>query len=215
MWERMVEKRNDGGFTLIELLIVIIILAILAAIVVFAVGSTGSNAVAASCNADAKTFETALESFKSEVGAYPGAAALTTGTTNQITYGQTWPNAIAPTAAPNPGGAVFGLLGDNGYSASNTTLYSGTPTTNVGTTPLPSPPGVAGNWVVPSNNATVGPFLRELPGGQVGRQHYYIVTDGAGGVFVYPMSTAFSSLTLPLSTTNNYDTNPAICGTMS
>ena len=64
MFNRMIEKRNEGGFTLIELLIVIIILAILAAIVVFAVGNTGQNAMAASCNSDAKTFETAVEAYK-------------------------------------------------------------------------------------------------------------------------------------------------------
>ena len=58
MWDRMIEKRNEGGFTLIELLIVIIILAILAAIVVFAVGTTGANAKAAACSPDAKSFET-------------------------------------------------------------------------------------------------------------------------------------------------------------
>jgi general secretion pathway protein G len=61
---RMMAKRNEGGFTLIELLIVIIILAILAAIVVFAVGNTGANAAAASCQTDAKATETALEEYK-------------------------------------------------------------------------------------------------------------------------------------------------------
>ena len=76
MWERMQQKRNEGGFTLIELLIVIIILAILAAIVVFAVGTTGQNAAAASCEADAKATETAVEAFKAGPGAaYPGADA--------------------------------------------------------------------------------------------------------------------------------------------
>jgi general secretion pathway protein G len=79
----MMNKRNEGGFTLIELLIVIIILAILAAIVVFAVGTTGANAAAASCESDAKTVETALETYKAELNAYPTAdnwGALT-GTT--------------------------------------------------------------------------------------------------------------------------------------
>jgi prepilin-type N-terminal cleavage/methylation domain-containing protein len=71
----MTEKRNEGGFTLIELLIVIIILAILAAIVVFAVGTTGQNAKNAACGADAKTFESALEAYKAEVGVYPGQTA--------------------------------------------------------------------------------------------------------------------------------------------
>jgi len=76
--QRMVAKRDEGGFTLIELLIVIIILAILAAIVVFAVGSTNKNAVASSCNADAKSVETALEAYKAQIGTYPAAAAAST-----------------------------------------------------------------------------------------------------------------------------------------
>ncbi len=76
--QRMVAKRDQGGFTLIELLIVIIILAILAAIVVFAVGSTNSNAVASSCNADAKSVETALEAYKAQLGSYPAAGAAST-----------------------------------------------------------------------------------------------------------------------------------------
>ncbi len=76
--QRMVAKRDEGGFTLIELLIVIIILAILAAIVVFAVGSTNSNAIASSCNADAKSVETALEAYKAQIGSYPAATAAST-----------------------------------------------------------------------------------------------------------------------------------------
>jgi general secretion pathway protein G len=79
MLERLNQKRNDGGFTLIELLIVIIILAILAAIVVFAVGNTGQNAAAASCQADAKATETALESYKAQQPyTYPAADAWAT-----------------------------------------------------------------------------------------------------------------------------------------
>src|ERR1700691_6124461 len=96
MWDRMIEKRNEGGFTLIELLIVIIILAILAAIVVFAVGTTGANAKAAACSADAKSFETALESYKAEIGQYPGFGYGTAGPTG--------------TATPN----YYGLTGNNG-----------------------------------------------------------------------------------------------------
>ena len=73
--QRMVAKRNEGGFTLIELLIVIIILAVLAAIVVFAVGTTTQNAVAASCNADAKSVETAMEAYKAQTGSYPSSVS--------------------------------------------------------------------------------------------------------------------------------------------
>jgi prepilin-type N-terminal cleavage/methylation domain-containing protein len=76
MLERMKQKRNEGGFTLIELLIVIIILAILAAIVVFAVGNTSQSAAKASCISDAKSVETAIESYKAE---HPGVQS-TNGT---------------------------------------------------------------------------------------------------------------------------------------
>lgn len=83
MFERLKEKRNEGGFTLIELLIVIIILAILAAIVVFAVGSTSSNAKVSSCNADAKSVETAAEAYKAQNGSF--AAAIDALTSSNVT----------------------------------------------------------------------------------------------------------------------------------
>ena len=93
-FQRLVAKRNEGGFTLIELLIVIIILAILAAIVVFAVGSTNQNAVAASCNADAKSVETAMEAYKAQTGQYPSSiSALTVST--QISV-----NGVSETVGP-------------------------------------------------------------------------------------------------------------------
>jgi prepilin-type N-terminal cleavage/methylation domain-containing protein len=79
MWEDQKQRRSEGGFTLIELLIVIIILAILAAIVVFAVGTTGTNATVASCKADAKSVEVAIEAYKAShtPSAYPAANAWT------------------------------------------------------------------------------------------------------------------------------------------
>ncbi len=85
MWDRMKEKRNEGGFTLIELLIVIIILAILAAIVVFAVGTSGGNAATASCQADAKSTETALEAYKALIGSYPPVPATWTQANYNVT----------------------------------------------------------------------------------------------------------------------------------
>ena len=151
MWERMKEKRNEGGFTLIELLIVIIILAILAAIVVFAVGNTGQNAKTAACNSDAKTYETALESYKAQVGTYPAYGTGAILTTTQVVASQ-----------------------------------------------------------------TVGPFLRQLPQ----TQHYQIVTDGSGGVFVFATSAAIpaaGSATGDIDYSsfagNNFDTTPNICVT--
>jgi prepilin-type N-terminal cleavage/methylation domain-containing protein len=60
------ERRRESGFTLIELLIVIVILGILAAIVVFAVGNTGKDSAKSACKSDAKTLETAQESYYAE-----------------------------------------------------------------------------------------------------------------------------------------------------
>jgi prepilin-type N-terminal cleavage/methylation domain-containing protein len=82
------KKRGEEGFTLIELLIVIVILGILAAIVVFAVGTTGQNAAAASCRADAKSVEVALEAYKAQNnGAFP---AQPTSPTDTTTAGGGW-----------------------------------------------------------------------------------------------------------------------------
>ena len=83
-------RSGEGGFTLIELLIVVIILAILAAIVVFAVGSTGQNSAVASCKADAKSVETALEAYKVQNGAYPGTADDWTSLTTSNANGGPW-----------------------------------------------------------------------------------------------------------------------------
>ena len=184
--DRLRKMRDEGGFTLIELLIVIIVLSILAAIVVFAVGTTGADAAAAACSADAKSFEAALESYKAEVGMYPGVGSGVAGPTG--------------TAAPN----YYGLTGNNGSQ-----------------------------WQVNQvpTNPEVGPFLRELPS----TTRYQIVTDGSGGVFVYPSGASLPSPSLmdspyfyvnnevpgaqimtslglkPDQNVMNFDTNPSIC----
>jgi type II secretory pathway pseudopilin PulG len=56
---------------------VIVILAILAAIVVFAVQGLTVKGASASCQADFKTVETAGETFKTQVGAYPDGDSST------------------------------------------------------------------------------------------------------------------------------------------
>jgi len=214
MRTRLFEGGTDEGFTLVELLIVLVVLAILAGIVVFSVGTTGANAATSSCQADVKTFETALEGYKSEVGAYPGAGILNSTGNSEANTGQTWPNATSPSSPPDPAGAVFGLLGDNGFSASNTTFGTANPLANVNS---------AATWTAPTNQTTVGSFLRQLPS----TQHYQIVTDGKGGVFVYPHGapvpgsltmdnpnfTVGDELNKPLldSSSMNFQINPEIC----
>ena len=85
--QRRALGRDDSGFTLIELLIVILLLGILAAIVIFALGGVAAKSVTASCNTDAKSMQTAVQSYYAVNGAYPT-------TTAQIvpTNLRTWPN---------------------------------------------------------------------------------------------------------------------------
>jgi type II secretion system protein G len=98
------KKRDEDGFTLIELLIVIVILGILAAIVVFAVGTTGQNAAATSCKADAKTVEVALEAFKAQNGAYPNAPASPTDTGTSSTG---WGALLNNSTSGSPSGSPY------------------------------------------------------------------------------------------------------------
>ncbi|HUY63685.1 MAG TPA: prepilin-type N-terminal cleavage/methylation domain-containing protein [Acidimicrobiales bacterium] len=175
MFERMLEKRNEGGFTLIELLIVIIILAILAAIVVFAVGSTGANSKYAACNSDAKTFETALESYKAQVGTYPPANLVVSSGNQTATY-------------PAGSLASAGSTGAWTYSVSSggaTTIYgagSGSTFPQYGSQLTQST--VAGG-------STAGPYMRAL----ASTSHYELVTDGSGNVYVLPPGFTLPSVT--------------------
>jgi general secretion pathway protein G len=65
---------KESGFTLVELLIVVVILGILAGITVFAVSNFTSNGVDSACQADYKTVQVAMESFKAEESSYPNLA---------------------------------------------------------------------------------------------------------------------------------------------
>jgi prepilin-type N-terminal cleavage/methylation domain-containing protein len=136
--QRMMQKRNEGGFTLIELLIVIIILAILAAIVVFAVGTTGKNAAAASCESDAKTVETALETYRAEMNTYPpasniaGSAGGWYALTNTTTYAG---STVGPFLRSQPSTAHYAINFNSAgqVSADPSSVTSYTPADDVDT----------------------------------------------------------------------------------
>jgi prepilin-type N-terminal cleavage/methylation domain-containing protein len=123
--QRMVAKRDQGGFTLIELLIVIIILAILAAIVVFAVGSTNTNAIASSCNADAKSVETALEAYKAQITSYP--ANMSTLTSSFTTTVNGVNETVGPwlKEAPSTTNYTISFNSSNGDVSVNGNAYTG------------------------------------------------------------------------------------------
>ena len=131
MSERILKKRAEGGFTLIELLIVIVILAILAAIVVFAVGTSTKSASVASCDADAKAVQSAIEAYHAQMGAYPAANNGATGWT-QLTVQQTGPNGkVGPWLKSQPASTHYAINFDNLGNVSadppSTATYVGPP----------------------------------------------------------------------------------------
>ena len=106
---------NEDGFTLIELLIVIVILGVLSAVVVFSVVGVSNKSTTSACKSDAKSVETASETYYSQNNAYaPNVTALVTASLLKQ---------APPTASP----------GTNGYyiqyvtGTVTGTLNSGTP----------------------------------------------------------------------------------------
>jgi hypothetical protein len=96
------------------------------------------------------------------------------------------------------------------------------------TTSATSPPAVfgllgnaGGTWTAP-NGVSLGPELREL----ASTNHYQIVTDGQGGVFVYPPGAQINKTSSGMDAQTvagiggpvtsppaslNFETDPAIC----
>jgi prepilin-type N-terminal cleavage/methylation domain len=64
-------RDRQKGFTLVELLIVIVVLGVLAAVVILAIGAFDNRGELAACQADVKSVEVAVESFKADQGHYP------------------------------------------------------------------------------------------------------------------------------------------------
>ena len=76
----MPKARNMKGFTLVELLIVVIILAILAAIVVPQFTATTDDARQAAYDSNLAALRSAIELYRQQHGAYPGAVAASAAT---------------------------------------------------------------------------------------------------------------------------------------
>ena len=81
-------KRKQAGFTLVELLIVAIILAILAAIIIPQFASTTIDAQESALRTNVSAMRSALDVYRQQHGAYPGATAATGGTCTGGTAGR-------------------------------------------------------------------------------------------------------------------------------
>jgi general secretion pathway protein G len=104
------DQNGEEGFTLIELLIVVIVLGILAAVTVFGLSGASSQSAAASCKADVRTTEAAVDAYhaQSTNGSWPGTANnfldLTNPAVNAVANGiPTTPNPPTPFLRTVPG----------------------------------------------------------------------------------------------------------------
>jgi general secretion pathway protein G len=133
--QRREELGDEGGFTLIELLIVIVILGILAAIVVFAVQNLTGQSATAACQSEFKTVETAVESYKAQMGQYPGSfttlqTAVTTGAIGGGSAGP-WLKDAVPLSAGDNSNYWFAI--DPGTGGTITVFSKGNATGSPGT----------------------------------------------------------------------------------
>lgn len=71
---------STGAFTLVELMVVVAVIGIVAGIVLAAAGGVQKKAARDQAKAEIQSFAVALEKFRSDFGAYPGATNL-----NQMT----------------------------------------------------------------------------------------------------------------------------------
>jgi prepilin-type N-terminal cleavage/methylation domain-containing protein len=123
---------RERGFTLIELLIVIVVLGILAAVVVFALGGVAGKSVVSSCNADAKTVQTAVAAYQAQNS--PSPTAITTSGSGDSylvpAYLQSWPQNTGSNYAISvvAGGQVQVTIASTGNPWSGGTFTPGTGT---------------------------------------------------------------------------------------
>ena len=202
--ERLRRRREEldgqGGFTLIELLIVIVILGILAAIVVFAVQSLTSQSVTAACGSDYKNVETALESYKAQVGHYPSVGTVAGGAGQPAVTGDNWATGPGQAQTTTAAGTVATFT--DGLQA----LYA-------------TQTGVDGS--------TVGPWLKDapqngnsyriyvVPGGQTAGNTGYGGFAADGTVLLQNLAKQPLSLASPIALTNVSNPTDNAAGTLT
>jgi prepilin-type N-terminal cleavage/methylation domain-containing protein len=73
--------KSSVGFTLIEMLVVLALLGATAAIALIAVGNQGTTSAESACASDYNAVQTATDSYRQEVGVFPGGNLAALGNT--------------------------------------------------------------------------------------------------------------------------------------
>lgn len=113
-----IRRSRFRAFTLIELLVVILILAILAALIVPRVIGRTEDAKRAKAATDIKSLETALSSFRLDVGRYPSTEEGLDALRNEPPDVRNWKGYIEKAVPPDPWGAeyVYEFIGEDAYT---------------------------------------------------------------------------------------------------
>jgi len=97
-------RRLRGGFTLIELLTVMAVIAILAGLILSVSGYATKKGALARAESELKALESALESFKTDHGAYPHQPLAVSGSIPAITGGGSQTNVPSDLLDPRTNG---------------------------------------------------------------------------------------------------------------
>ena len=150
---------------------VVVIMGVLAGIVVFAVQNLGGTSVLAACQSDFKSVETAVESYKVQMGNYPDGTGGV-GSVPPVTDGDS---------------SQAGIVNAVGVEQGTTTLLSGQ---QLGSELLTGSENGATSHDFQGRqtlnramNPSVGPWLKDLP--QNGSYYYiWVSNDGRGTILV-------------------------------